>query len=111
MPHDPDDRFGMPESAVAAAQASHGLGNPVMRMGMYVPTRREVASLPADDLMFILDCWLYESPTELIPSRAQVRHVREVLMQRPDCGAGAIRELIGLCDACLEPKSGGGDPQ
>lgn len=42
MTHSPDDRFGMPESAFQAARESHGLDNPVIRMGMYVPTREEV---------------------------------------------------------------------
>lgn len=35
---DPDDRFGMPESAFKAARESHGLDSPVFRAGMYVPT-------------------------------------------------------------------------
>ncbi len=44
---DPDDRFGMPPSAFQAARESHGLDSPVFRMGMYVPTCQEVATLPA----------------------------------------------------------------
>jgi len=103
MPRDTDDRFGMPESAFVAARASHGIGNPVTRVGVSVPTRREVGTLAADDLMFILDCWFYECPVELIPSNDQVRQVREVLAKRPDSSAEGIRKLIELCDAYLEP--------
>lgn len=104
MHHDPNDRFGMPESAFRAAAKSHGRDNPTVRIGMYVPTRREVAELPADDLMFILDFWFGESPTELIPSLDQIRQVREVLVQRPDNEAKDVRALIGLCDQYLEPQ-------
>jgi len=49
MAADDDDRFGMPQSAFEAALNSHGRDNPVYRVGMYVPTRREVATLPIED--------------------------------------------------------------
>jgi len=101
MHHDPNDRFGMPESAFGSAAQSHGRDNPTLRIGMYVPTRREVAELPADDLMYIMDAWMWESPTELIPSLDQIRQVREVLVQRPDREAKDIRALIDLCDRYL----------
>ena len=41
MTYDPEDRFGMPESALRAAAESHGADNPMTRLGMYVPTRGE----------------------------------------------------------------------
>lgn len=82
--HDPEDRFGMPASAFQAAREGHGLDNPVERLGMYVPTRREVATLPADALFSVLVDWLWESPTELIPSNPQIANVRQVLQARPD---------------------------
>ena len=41
---DPDDRFGVPDSAVKAAMESHGLDSPVFRAGMRVATRHEVAT-------------------------------------------------------------------
>jgi hypothetical protein len=53
------DRFNTPDQAFADAQASHGEDNPFMRMGRYVPTRHEVATLPIEDLAFILDLWMY----------------------------------------------------
>ena len=104
MQDNPSDRFGMPESAFRAAAQSHGRDNPTLRIGMYVPTRREVADLPADDLTFILDAWMWESPTELIPSLRQIREVRDVLVQRADRAAEEVRALIDLCDQYLEPQ-------
>lgn len=105
MQDDRNDRFGTPESAFAAAAQSHGPDNPFVRLGMYVPTRREVAELPADDLMFILDTWMWESPTELIPTADQIRQVREVLERRPDRKAEEVRALIHLCDHYLPQES------
>ena len=60
---DPEDRFGMPESAFRAAQKSHGLDNPTIRSGMYVPTRREVAGEPPKWLYSVLIDWMWESPS------------------------------------------------
>jgi hypothetical protein len=74
---------------------------------MYVPTRREVATLPPSDLTEILDLWFWESPTELIPSRAQVREVRAVLVGRPDAGTPAVLEILALCDDLLTPGHDG----
>ena len=51
---DPDDRFGMPASAFRATMESHGLNSPVIRAGMYVPTRHEVATLPIAQLSTIV---------------------------------------------------------
>lgn len=110
MEHDPKDRFGTPEEAFHGAVESHGRNNPVVRIGMYVPTRHQVATLAADDLVSILDRWFFESPTELIPSMEQVRQVREVLTQRPDRRSEAVRELIELCDAWFQPHPQDEDP-
>ena len=99
--HDPNDRFGMPDSAFEAALESHGRNNPFIRMGMYVPTRHEVATMEPGELFEILDGWLSESPSELIPSRAQVREVKAVLAARPDAGSPAVQEIVALCDEVL----------
>src|SRR5690606_22822082 len=80
---DPEDRFGMPESAFRAARESPGLDNPTIRSGMYVPTRREVAGQAAEWLYPVLIDWRWESPSELIPSRAQIAEVRAVILARP----------------------------
>lgn len=98
---DPTDRFGMPESAFAAARESHRPAGLVHRVGMHVPTRGEVATLPPNELQPILDMWFWESPTELIPSQDQIRNVKEVLVDREDATEPDVRELIALCDDLL----------
>lgn len=99
---DDNDRFGMPDSAFAVALESHGIHNPVLRLGMYVPTRGEVAMLPAADLRVFLIDWMWESPSELIPNNTQIRDVRTILMARPDSGEPDIQQLIAECDAYLD---------
>lgn len=97
-----DDRFGMPGSAFEAALDGHGRTNPVFRVGMYVPTRGEVARLPADDLRVILIDWMWESPSELIPNNRQIAEVRSILAARTDAGEPKIQRLIYECDVYLE---------
>lgn len=89
---DPNDRFGMPESAIRAAMAAH---RGVLRAGMYVPTREEVATWPPDKLYNTIIDWMWESPSEIIPTRAQIAEVLVVLEIRPD--ADEHRKLIAEC--------------
>ena len=91
------DRFGMPESAFRAAIESHGSTSPVIRTGMYVPTREEVATLSVDELQRCLIDWMWESPTELIPSFAQIAEVQAVLEARLD-----VEKFEGLIAACRD---------
>ena len=93
---DDQDRFGMPASAFLAAQTAHGSARTV-RAGMYVPTRAEVASMPPETLRPILMDWLHESPSELIPSVAQISQVKTILEARPDAEA-----LAGLIEECRQ---------
>lgn len=102
---DDNDRFGIPDAAFRAARESHGADNPLVRWGSYVPTRREVATLNPGDLTLILDGWMWESPTEFIPSQEQIRQVRDVLRQRSDGGTDGLKLLIALCDKFLTPTS------
>lgn len=94
MNHDPKDRFGMPEGAFRAALESHG-DSPILRAGLYVPRREEVATGSVSDLSAWLIDWMWESPTELIPSRAQIAEVQGILESRPD--AEDFSELINEC--------------
>lgn len=102
MTEDENDRFGMPASAFEAALDSHGRNNPVYRVGMYVPTRGEVAKLPLDDLRQILIDWMWESPSELIPNNEQIAAVRAILAARSDSEELAGQQLIAECDAYLK---------
>lgn len=98
---DPEDRFGMPESAFRAARESHGLDNPTIRSGMYVPARREVAEKPPEWLYPVLIDWMWEGPSELIPSNAQIAEVRAVLLARPDAADPAVVQIVAECDEYL----------
>lgn len=102
MKPSPDDRFGMPDSAFVAARESHGLDNPVLRMGMYVPTRGEVASLPAAVLYPIVVDWMWESPSELIPNNTQIAELRAILLARSDADDPEVQRLITECDGYLK---------
>jgi uncharacterized protein (DUF433 family) len=97
----PSDPYGVTESQLEAARTSHG-NIPFARMGMYVPTRAEVRTLPPDDLEFILDCWVWESPSELIPTHTQIAAVRYDLRSRPDAQTNDVEALIEICNDFLE---------
>ncbi|WP_040670360.1 hypothetical protein [Rhodanobacter fulvus] len=96
-----NDRFGMPDSAFDAALESHGHDNPVLRAGMDVPMQAEVASLPVEILHPIMIDWMWESPSELIPSNEQIRAVIAILRARPDAKHPDVRALIHSCEAYL----------
>jgi hypothetical protein len=105
-PEDPNDRFGTPPEAFEAAMASHGKDNPFVRIGMYVPTRQEVATMDPKILFEILDCWIWESPTELIPRPGQIQQLREVLLRRPDVEDPAVQEVVAMVTDYLEEVHG-----
>jgi hypothetical protein len=102
MQPDPIDRFGMPDSAFEAARESHGDGSPVQRVGMDVPMREEVLSLAPSLLHSILIDWMWESPSELIPSNAQIASVIALLRERPDAEDEAVLDLIHSCEVYLQ---------
>lgn len=88
------DRFGMPESTFLTARKAHG-DAPSSRSGIYIPTRSEVGSMSPETLRLILIDWMHESPSELIPSDAQISEVKAILEARPD--AAELAGLIGEC--------------
>lgn len=102
MTNDDQDRFGMPASAFAAAQNSHGSA-PTVRCGVYVPTRAEVRSMAPETLRPLLIEWLWESPSELIPTDEQISQVKAELEARPD--ADALAGLIEECRAFIEDEA------
>ncbi|UJJ58378.1 hypothetical protein [Rhodanobacter denitrificans] len=99
---DPNDRFGMPESAFQAARESHGLNSPVFRAGMYVPTKHEVATLSPAKLLPIVIDWMWESPSELIPNNDQISELRAILLARPDATEPEVCELVVACEDYLK---------
>jgi len=99
MTNDDQDRFGVPESAFAAAHKAHGSA-PTVRCGVYVPTRAEVRSMAPEALRPLLIEWLWESPTELIPTDGQISQVKAELEARPD--ADSVAGLIEECRQFIE---------
>lgn len=89
-----DDRFGVPFEAMAAAQGAHG-SSPAQRVGAYVPTRAEVRALPRAHLRPLLLDWMWESPTELIPTDEQIGQVKIELEARADAS-----DFLDLIDEC-----------
>src|SRR5690349_20721835 len=84
MQPDSTDHLGIPNSAFEAAKESHGVDNPVDRVGMDVPMRAELLSVSPDTLHAMLIDWMWESPSELIPRNEEIAGVIALLRQRPD---------------------------
>lgn len=90
------DRFGMPDENISAALKWVGKkGKKKYPFHVFVPTRKDVATLPAKALKVILIGWMCHSPTEIIPSRIQIEEVRTVLLHRDD--AAELADLIKMC--------------
>ncbi|MFJ3055854.1 hypothetical protein [Herbaspirillum sp. NPDC087042] len=66
-----------------------------MRLNTRVPTRKEVASLPADELHPLLLDWMTRSATEIIPSRVQINEVLGVLRTRGDWAS--LDAVVEMC--------------
>ena len=90
-PPDPTDRFGIPDQRIIDVIRAH---RGLIRDGCYVPTRREVTEAPAEKRWNWLRGWWWESPTELIPTDAQVAEVIAILLARPDAGSAEIQRII-----------------
>ena len=89
---DDTDRFGVPLTALQAALSAH---EGILRAGLYVPTRQEVATWPAEKLYSVLIDWMWESPSEIIPSNANIAAVLAILEKRPD--ADQLTKVIEAC--------------
>ena len=89
------DRFGIPEENLRAAEQSAKKQKEYLPH-VYVPTRREVATLKTEKLTKILIGWMCKSPTEIIPSRSQITEVRNILLNRED--ASQLSSLITMCN-------------
>ena len=96
-----NDRFGVRDEDIAAEREQH---KGIVRMGMYVPTRKEVLTMRADVLYPILDQWLHESPTLLIPTHEQIKDVISVLQQRPDAIERSVQKIVLECRRYIEPE-------
>jgi hypothetical protein len=89
------DRFGVPEENLQALFKWKGKKRKRYPFHLYVPTRKEVATLSPAELKSILTGWMCHSPVEIIPSRSQIAEVRSVLLERKD--SAAFTELLEMC--------------
>ena len=89
------DHFGVPEENLRALAKWKGKKLKRYPYHMYVPTRKEVATLPSAELTPILVGWMCHSPIEIIPSRSQITEVCSILVERRDS-----ESLAGLIDMC-----------
>ncbi|MET3119859.1 hypothetical protein AAKU64_004106 [Undibacterium sp. GrIS 1.8] len=89
------DRFGIPEENFRAAERSAKKQKGYL-LHVYVPTRKEVATLKIEKLSTMLVGWMCKSPTEIIPSRTQITEVRNILLNRED--ASELGSLITMCN-------------
>lgn len=91
---DPDnnDRFGISDEALRLVHEKH---RGIIRSGMIVPTRSEVRTAPIGWLAPVLVDWIWDSPTELVPTDAMIEAVIAELEARPDAGTVEVRQLIG----------------
>src|SRR5476649_2171874 len=88
------DRFGTPEENIHAAAKWARKYRKKHTYHTHVPTRKEIATLPIEELRPLLVGWMEHSPTETIPSRMQIALVRDVLTTRPD--AAELKALMSM---------------
>jgi hypothetical protein len=86
-----DDRFGVPPELIRQLLEEH---RGLIRMGCYVPTKREVATADPARLEVVLSDWFWESPEAIIPTYRQVQDVLAILRARADAGSEAIQRII-----------------
>ena len=100
-----NDRFRIPEANLRAAARfakmhtrSRFWGDTQM-LNSYVPTRKEVATLPKDQIHRILLDWMTNSAIEIIPSPAQISEVKSILLKRED--VTELSALVAMCDCYI----------
>jgi len=85
--------FGIPVENIRAARQRSQSNKRVHHT--IVPSRKEVATLSGAELKPILINWMEHGATEIIPSRAQIAMVKEILLMRED--ARDLVPVIALC--------------
>ncbi len=89
------EHFGVPAENIRAVKEAIK-GKRRHELHSYVPTRKEVATLPASEVTEILTGWMCRSPIEIVPSRSQIYEVRAVLLARPD--VSQLAKIVGMCN-------------
>jgi len=92
------EHFGVPAENIRAAQLrASGTRDP---LHCSVPTKKEIATLALPELKMTLIAWMEHSAIEIIPSRAQIALVRDVLLARRD--APELVSLVRMCSNYIE---------
>lgn len=91
---DINEHFGVPDANIHAAIQSAKRQRDV-KLATYVPSRKEILTLPREDLTAILIGWTCHSPIEIVPSRAQIAEVEQLLLKRSD--TQHLSALIAMC--------------
>ena len=90
-----EDHFGVPEENLILSKKWKDKQKNKHPFHIYVPKRKEVATLSIAELKPILVGWMCSSPIAIIPSRTQIDEVRTALLKRSD--ANQLTELIDMC--------------
>lgn len=88
-----DNRFGYDTIMHSPAIAETS----ILRAGSYVPTEDEVKNLSPHILTPVLIEWMWESPSELIPTNEVIERVIILLRSRDD-----VHELSQLIEECKD---------
>ena len=92
-----EDHFGVPkENFILKKKWKNKKTKEKYLFFVYVPTRKEVATLRPEELTPILLKWMCHSPIEIIPSRTQIAEVRTALLIRDD--VNLFTDLIKICE-------------
>lgn len=86
-----EDRFGVPTEVISQLLDQH---RGLIRLGCYVPTKKEVAIADPVWLEPVLSDWFWESPETIIPTYAQVCEVLAILRARPDADSEGIQRIL-----------------
>jgi hypothetical protein len=90
--------FGIPAENIRAATQRHSSGKHPDHT--IVPSRKDIATLPEAELRGLLVGWMENGATEIIPSRAQIALVREILQERED--ARQLTQIIAMCNNFID---------
>lgn len=89
------EHFGVSTENIELAQKSAKIYERKFEFHTFVPTRKEVLSLPIAQLTPLLVGWMIHSPAEILPSCNQIEQVIEILEQRDK--RPALNRLIEMC--------------
>lgn len=94
------EHFGVPAENVGAARKWADKQRKRQQYHTEVPSRKQVKTLPPDQLARLLIGWMVYSPIEIVPSRVQIAQVVEIMMERDD--RAALASVLTMCKNYIE---------